>query len=202
MSLPSETAPALALTPQVLDHLVEALRAYHAIYRPLFQRREQRESAQQYLHGLRLERPRQSIESMVLALEGAKAKAVRTMPRFISEGAWEDEPILHRHRQAVEPPVGEDDGVLTLDGSDVLTQGQESVGVKRQHWGEVGKRANGQAGGYVGYASRGGDPLWDRRLAWPHEWVEEGAYAERRQRCGVPQGRTFTTKPTLGWEML
>lgn len=46
MRQPIETAPALELTPQAIDNLVEELRAYHAIYSPLFQRREQREGAE------------------------------------------------------------------------------------------------------------------------------------------------------------
>jgi len=81
------TAPAMALTPQAIDNLVEELREYHTIYSPLFQRREQREGAAKYLHGLLLEMPRKSIEPMVLALEGANAQAVRTLQLFISEGA-------------------------------------------------------------------------------------------------------------------
>jgi SRSO17 transposase len=182
--------------------LVEALREYHAIYSPLFQRREQREGAEKYLHGLLLEIPRKSIEPMVLALEGANGKAVRTMQLFISEGAWDDDALLTRHWQEVDHALGEDDGVLTLDGSDFLKQGQESVGVKRQYCGEVGKRANCQAGVFLGYASRQGYTLLDRRLYVPQEWVEAAAFAERRRRCGVPVELAFTTKPTLGGEML
>jgi SRSO17 transposase len=197
-----ETAPAMELTPQAIDHLVEELREYHAIYSPLFQRREQREWAQKYLHGLLLELPRKSVEPMVLALEGPQAQAVRTMQLFLSEGTWEDEALLHRHWQEVNQTLGEADGVLTLDGSDFLKQGQESVGVKRQYCGEVGKRANCQAGVYLGYASRQGYTLLDRRLYLPREWVEEEAYAARRRKCGVPTDIAFKTKPTLGWEMI
>ncbi|MGH8057415.1 MAG: IS701 family transposase, partial [Candidatus Entotheonellia bacterium] len=197
-----ETVPAMDLSPPDIDRLVDELRAYHAIYSPLFQRREQREWAEKYVHGLLLEIPRKSIEPMVLALEGANGKAVRTMPWFMSEGTWEDDAILKRHWQEVDNALGEDDGVLTLDGSDFLKQGQESVGVKRQYCGEVGKRANCQAGVFLGYASRQGYTLVDRRLYLPHEWVEEEAYAERRRKCGVPADIAFKTKPTLGWEMI
>ena len=70
-----DTVPAMELTPQAIDHLVEELRAYHVIYSPLFQRREQREGAEKYLHGLLLELPRKSIEPMVLALAGAQPQA-------------------------------------------------------------------------------------------------------------------------------
>src|SRR5215470_15082251 len=132
MTTPIETAPAMALTPQAIDNLVEELRAYHAIYSPLFQRREQREGAATYLHGMLLDLPRKSIEPMILALEGPNAKAVRTTQLFLREGAWDDAGLLHRHWQEVAPALGEDEGVLTLDGRDFLKQGRESVGVKRQ----------------------------------------------------------------------
>ena len=138
---------------------------------------------------------------MVLALEGANPKAVRTRPLFISAGAWEDAVSLQRHWPEVERDLGEADGVLTVHGSDVLKQGQHSVGVKRQYGGEVGKRANCQAGVYVGYASRQGDTLLDRRRYLPQAWVEDEAYAERRRRCGVPEDIACQTKPALGWEM-
>jgi len=202
MTEPIETAPALELTPQALDNLAEELREYHAIYSPLFQRREQREWAEKSLQGLLSELPRKSIEPMVLALEGANANVVRTMQLFISAGAWEDDLLLARHWQEVDATLGEEDGVLTLDGSDFLKQGEESVGVKRQYCGEVGKRANCQAGVYLGYASRTGYTLVDRRLYLPQEWVEEEAYAERRRKCGVPTDIAFKTKPTLGGEMI
>jgi SRSO17 transposase len=168
----------------------------------LFRRREQREGAAKSLHGLLLAIPRKSIEPMVLALEGAKAQAVRTLPLFISEGAWDDEVLLHRHWPEVDTMLGEDDGVLTLGGSDLLQQGQASVGVKRPYCGEVGKRAHCQAGVYLGYASRQGYTLLDRRLYMPREWLEEEAYAERRRKCGVPVDLRFKTKPALGGEMI
>jgi SRSO17 transposase len=202
MTKPIDTAPAMALPPQAMDNLVEERRAYHAIYRPLLQRREQREGAAPYLHGLLLDLPRKSIEPMGLALEDAQAQAVRTLQLFISEGAWDDEVLLQRHWQEVDMSLGEDDGVRTLDGSDFLKQGREAVGMKRQYCGEVGKRAHCPAGVFLGYASRKGSTLWDRRLSLPQEWVEDEAYAKRRQRGGVPAALPCKTKPTLGGAML
>jgi SRSO17 transposase len=202
MSTTIETTAVMDLTPGDLNDLVEELRAYHAIYSPLFQRREQRERAATYLHGLLLDLPRKSIEPLVLALEGAQPQAVRAMQQFISEGSWDDTPLLHRHWEEVDRDLGEDDGTLILDGSDFPKQGLDSVGVKRQYCGELGKRANCQAGVFLGYASRKGYTLLDRRLYLPHEWVTEAAYTERRHRCGVPKEIVFTTKPLLGWEMI
>jgi SRSO17 transposase len=202
MKAPLATAPVMDLRPRDVDHVVAAWREDHASYRPLLQRREPRAGAETSLPGLLLERPRQSIEPLVLALEGAKATAVRTRPWFIRDGPWDDDALRQRHWQAVETWLGADDGVLTLDGRDLLTQGQEAVGVTRQDGGEVGQRATGQAGGSVGEARRTGDPLVDRRLYGPQAWGEDEAVGERRRRGGVPRGITFQTKPTLGGEMM
>src|SRR5260221_14376254 len=96
--------------------------------------------------GVLLKLPRTAGEPMVLAIEGASEKAVRAMQQFVSEGAWKDEVLLRQHWREVEHALGEAEGVLTLDGSDFHKQGKESVGVKRQYCGELGKRANCQAG--------------------------------------------------------
>ena len=192
----------MQLSPQEISHLVTELEDYHAIYSPLFQRREQREWSSLYLQGLLLEIPRKSIEPMVLALRGANGNDVRGMQQFIGEGRWEDERILNQHWIEVDNSLGEVDGVLTLDGSDFAKQGQESVGVQRQYCGELGKRANCQAGVFLGYASRKGYTLLDRRLYLPEDWVEAAEFAERRQKCGVPEDITFKTKQELSWEMI
>src|SRR5215210_8224171 len=199
---PIATAPTLALTPQDIATLVDELHAYHAIYAPLFQRREQCEWSAKYLHGLLLALPRKSIEPMVLALDGANRNAVRAMQQFLSEGAWDDAAILKRHWQEVDADLGDDDGVLILDGSDFPKHGQESVGVKRQYCGQLGKTANCQAGVFLAYASQQGYALLDRRLYLPEEWLTDQAYAVRRKACGVPETTTFTTKPLLGWSMI
>ena len=80
------TVPVLDLTPQDIDHLVDELRAYHAIYRPLFQRREQRDWALSYLHGLLLPLERKSVEPIAIALHGPYAKHVRALQAFLNAG--------------------------------------------------------------------------------------------------------------------
>src|SRR5713101_147696 len=197
-----ETTPKMDLVIQDIEYLVEELRAYHAIYSPLFQRREQRESAHTYLQGLLATLPRKSIEPMVLAVDGVAPKAVRAMQSFISEGQWNDERLLHQHWKEVEVDLGAAEGVLMVDGSDFPKQGSHSVGVKRQYCGELGKRANCQAGVFVGYGSSQGYTVLDRRLYVPAEWLTDDAYAERRRQCGIPPELTFKTKPTLAQEML
>jgi SRSO17 transposase len=196
------TVPVLDLTPQDIDSLLDELHTYHAIFSPLFKRPEQREWSQTYLHGLLLELPRKSIEPMILALRGADRNAIRALQQFLSEGAWDDRAILQRLWSEIDADLGDDDGVLLLDGSDFPKQGSHSVGVKRQYCGQLGKTANCQAGVFLAYASRLGYTLIDRRLYLPEEWLSDPAFAERRKACGLPDELTFTTKPSLGLAMI
>lgn len=197
-----ETAPVLQLKAHDIAALAADLDHYHSLYSPLFLRREQRQSARLYLQGLLTQLPRKSIEPMVLSLLGSDANRIRTLQQFISLGAWDDLPILQRHWQQVESLLGEADAALILDGSDFPKQGKDSVGVKRQHCGQLGKTANCQAGVFLAYASRQGYTLLNRRLYLPLDWVEEASFARRRQRCGVPETLTFCTKQQLGSEMI
>jgi len=197
-----ETAPKMDLAIHDIEHVVEELRAYHAIYSPLFQRRAQREAAHTYLQGLLATLPRKSIEPMVLAVDGVVPKAVRAMQSFMSEGMWSDERLLHQHWKEVDTDLGADDGVLMVDGRDFPKQGGHAVGVKRQYCGELGKRANCQAGVFVGYVSPQGYTVLDRRWYVPAEWLTDAAYAERRRQGGLPPELTFKTTPALAQEML
>jgi SRSO17 transposase len=51
------------------------------------------------------------------------------------------------------------------------------------------------------YASERGYTLVDRRLYMPQQWFTP-AYADRRERCGVPDNIAFQTQPELAWAML
>ena len=197
-----ETAPDLKLRAKDIEAVAGELERYVEIYGPLFHRREAREAGLVYLRGLLSELPRKSVEPIALELLGSEASPVRTLQQFLSIGAWNDEPILREHWQQVEAMLGEEDGVLILDGSDFPKQGKESVGVKRQHCGELGKRANCQAGVFLAYASSRGYTLVDRRLYVPEDWATSKQFAARRKRCGVPKDLAFATKPELGAEMI
>ena len=197
-----ETTPKMDVAIQDIEHLVEELRASHAIDSPLFQRREQREAAHASLQGVLATLPRKSIEPMVLAVDGVAPKAVRAMQSFISAGQWNDERLIQQHWQAVETDLGAAAGVLMVDGSDFPKQGVHAVGVKRQSCGELGKRANCQAGVFVGYVRAQGYTVRDRRWYVPTAWLTDDAYAERRRQCGLPAETTFKTKPELAQEML
>ena len=112
-----ETAPEMHLTPQDIDDLLGEVRAYYAMYGPLFQRREQREKGQEYLYGLLApEIENKTIEPMMLALKGDDQNEIRAMQHFISAGTWDDLIILRQHWREVAVDLGDEEGVFTLDG--------------------------------------------------------------------------------------
>ncbi len=182
-------SPELHLRTAELEEIAADLVAYHARFAPLFTRQEQRDWAEVYLQGLLVaDVPRKNVEAMALRLLGAEDGAdrrVRALQHFVGEGAWDDDAILAEHQRFVDETLGEADGVLIIDGSDVAKQGTHSAGVARQWCGATGKKDNCQAGVFLGYASRKGATLLDRRLYLPAAWFTD-AYAERWQACAIP----------------
>lgn len=200
-----ELPSAGTLTPADVVGVVEELAAYHALFAPLFRRREQRDSAEVYLRGLLVaDVPRKNVEAMALRLFGVGSDAdcrVRALQQFIGEGAWDDEGILAEHQRLVDETLGEEDGVFIIDGSDFPKQGRHSVGVARQWCGHTGKTDNCQAGVFLGYASRKGYTLLDRRLYLPESWFAED-HRELWQECRIPGRTQFQTKPELAAELV
>jgi SRSO17 transposase len=195
----------VALRPEDLAEVGAELAAYHAHFAPLFARREQRAWAAVYLRGLlTADVRRKNVEAMALRLLGAgpdAARHVRALQQFIGEGAWDDDALLAEHQRLVAQSLGEADGVLILDGSDVPKRGHQSAGVAPQWCGATGKTDNCQAGVFLGYASRRGYTLLDRRLFLPEVWFD-AEHAARWQACGIPADTTFHTTAELGAEMV
>lgn len=73
---------------------------------------------------------------------------------------------------AVAATLGEAEGVLEIDGTDIPNDGTESVGVARQYCGQLGQHANCQ----VAVCSA----LVDRRLYLNRDWVLGASHAARR----------------------
>jgi SRSO17 transposase len=197
-----DTVSKITLTVKDVEELETELAEYSQIYQDLFSRREQKEQYKVYLQGLMSTMPNKSVETMMLHLNGDDPKAIRNMQHFLGQGSWQDQAILRQHRQEVSQDLGDENGVAIVDSSGFPKQGKESVGVKRQWCGQLGKKANCQVGVFLSYASQHGYTLLDRRLYLPREWVEDKAYAERRAQCGLPADITFKTQPTLALDMV
>ena len=205
LDLADDLPQARVLTAKDVEGLLEELAAYHREFAPLFKRSEQRASAEVYLRGLlTAEVPRKNVEAMVLRLSGAGEDAdrrVRAVQQFVGEGAWDDQAILAKHQSLVDESLGQDDGVFIIDGSDFAKQGKHSAGVARQWCGATGKKDNCQAGVFLGYASRKGYTLLDRRLYLPESWFRED-HQELRKKTHIPEETKFQTKHELAGELV
>lgn len=177
------------LASEEVASFAEELVAYHQHFAPLFYRREQREWAAVYLRGLlTADVPRKNVEAMALRLLGVGPHAerqVRALQQFIGEGKWDDDALLAEHQRLVNETLGEEDGVLIVDGSEFPKHGEHSAGVAPQWCGHTGKKDNCQAGVFVGYASRKGATFLDRRLYLPESWFTE-EHRTLWQDCQIP----------------
>ncbi len=92
-----------------------------------------------------------------------------------------------------------DQALQYLKGKFLEKDGKDSVGIKRQYLGRLGKIDNGQMGVFLGYANGNRRTLIDERLYLPEDWANDPI---RRKKCGVPDDIVFKTKAQLGLEML
>jgi SRSO17 transposase len=199
MGIVTETCPApeCNLTEQDIEQFLDEMTSYIGLFEPAFQRAEQLEWSKAYLHGLLGDAQRKNVERMALEM----GEKVRSMQYFISQSPWQSEPVIGIHQRLVTETLGEVDGVVLIDESGVVKQGDDSVGVAAQYCGSVGKVANSQVGVYLGYASRKGYSLIEGQLFMPGSWFDE-EHADKRIACGVPEELQSKTKPEIGLELL
>jgi len=189
--------PEWNLATEDIHKLVDALEKTYEIYRPAFERSDQAAHGWVYLKGLMSDLPRKVTERIALRF----GKNVRSLQHFIGQSPWSSEPMLKIHQGLVVETLGEADGVMLIDESGMVKQGEHSVGVGWQWCGSVGKVANSQVGVYLGYASRKGHSFLDARLFLPEQWFAE-THQEKRQACGVPEELSYQTKPEIALELL
>jgi SRSO17 transposase len=190
-------SPACNLLGQDIEKFVEEMDSYVKLFEPAFRRREQWQWSGLYVQGLLGDTERKTIERMALEL----GQNVRDMQHFVGQSPWQTEPAGLIHQGLVAQSLGEADGVMLIDESGVVKQGQDSVGVAAQYCGSVGKVANCQVGVHLGYVSRQGYTLLDSQLFMPDEWFDE-AHTDRRKACGVPTNLTYQTKPEIGLDLV
>jgi SRSO17 transposase len=193
-----ETPPALELRPEEIEALADELVDYQAEFADLYYRSEQAHWGYKYLQGLMLPIEQKTIQPMAMALEGGDIQA---MQQFIGQGRWQDQKLLQKHWQLVDETLGEDDAVYVVDESAFPKKGEHSVGVARQWCGVLGKVENCQVGVFGAYVSRHGYTLVDHCLFLPEEWFEDD-HRDRWEKCGIPEGTTFRSKPELALERL
>jgi SRSO17 transposase len=186
-----------SVTSEDLTALLPELEAFHARFARFFCRSEGRRWGQRYLAGLLLPIARKNVENIAEQV-GAPP---RKLQQLISDSPWDDAGCITELQRLVGEQLGAPDGVLVLDDTGFAKKGTHSAGVGRQYSGTLGRRDNCQVGVFVGYASRHGHTLVDRRLYLLEGWFGPGA-APRRRRAGVPEELVFKTKPALAAELL
>lgn len=152
--------------------------------------------ARQLVHGLLDGSDRRNVENMAEAVEGG---VVRTLQKFIAQGAWEDRAVLVELRSQVVEALGDEQAVICVDETGFPKKGKKSVGVKRQYAGILGRVDNCQIAVFLNYVSQGEHVLLDRRLFLPEEWASD---LPRRKEAGVPKDVVFRTKPELALGMV
>jgi len=181
---------------KTLRSLKPELQSFVSRYLPLFGREENHAHAASILQGLLAGGERRNVENIAEAVDGG---VVRTLQKFISQGAWDDDAVLAELSQHVVEVLGDEDAVLIVDETGFPKKGTKSVGVTRQYSGTLGRIDNCQVGVFVDYCSPLGHTLIDRRLFLPENWTED---RDRCQSAGIPEGVVFRTKPELATEMI
>jgi SRSO17 transposase len=162
-----------------------------------FARSEVRQRAQDYLRGLLSEAERKN--SWQLA-EVAGNSTPYGIQHLLGRASWDADALREDLREyVIEHLLADSESCLIVDETGFIKKGEQSVGVKRQYTGTVGKRENCQVGVFLAYASGRGQAFIDRELYLPEEWALD---KERRQRAGVPDEVGMRTKPELAKVML
>lgn len=163
---------------------------------PALGRAETRASGGAFIDGLLSGAERKT--GWMLAEEAGLDRPYR-IQSLLGRSAWSADVLRERVQDYVMAALGDKDGVLVVDETGFVKKGTHSVGVARQYSGTAGRIENSQIGVFLGYASRYGHALIDRRLYLPQVWAEDG---ERRRRASVPKDVAFATKPAMAREMI
>lgn len=152
-----------------------------------------------YIKGLLSNLSRKSMEPIALKYMGENG--VRSLQQFITRSNFSDEKMLESYQNQLAETISSSNGMLSVDGSDFVKKGKNSVGVKRQYCGRLGKVESCQAGVFVAYAGENGYGIVDRKLYLPKEWLDDD-HAQLRKKCQVPEDKTFKTKNEIALEMI
>jgi SRSO17 transposase len=118
---------------------------------------------------------------------------------LLGRAIWDAEAVRDALRPYVVEHLGVPEAVLVVDETGFLKKGQQSAGVARQYSGTAGRVENCQIGVFLAYATPQGHLLLDRELYLPHEWTSDQGRCEA---AGIPEARSFATKPQLAQQML
>ena len=162
------------------------------------QTRDTSEYGLRYLSGLlRMETKR------TMANIGRKTDvAGQNMQHFMSNSPWSGQALISLIQgDARQNPEFQAGAMLALDESADEKAGEHSAGAGRQHNGRLGKVELSQVGVFLSLVTPRVNTWIDGELYFQERWFTK-AYAKRREKAGIPETRSFHTKPELGWQMI
>src|SRR3954453_8814995 len=172
------------LTPEVLDRLED----YAVVFRDDFPHKKQATWSGIYLQGLLHDGERKSIEPLsarVTLPPDLNAKdPEQALQQFVNQSPWDDQALARRYRQHLARTFASPEGIFVFDDTSFPKQGKHSVGVQRQFFGALGKKANFHVAPSVHYGSPEGHFPLAMRLFPPDRWIED---EERLDEAGVPE---------------
>jgi len=158
--------------------------------------RSVKEQSLQYIQALLLQRGRGNMSKYARNVPGSSN---RRFTHFISDSPWDFEPVIANIQRDIVDAIGDEEGSIHIDETGFPKQGNDSVGVKRQYCGRLGKVENCQVAVFLGYSNGPYRSLLDMRLYVPPDWASDPV---RRSKCGIPEDLEFKTKSELGLEMI
>jgi SRSO17 transposase len=184
------------VTAKDLGESMKKIKDYATPYTELLERSELREHFIEMVTGFTSDLERKSVEPIAV-MHGLGRHILQ---HFVGGSKWRWEPLMQLERREVVAEIGEADGSIILDGSATPKKGTETVGVKRQWCGRLGKQDNCVIGVYAAYVGKGdAAALVASELYLPEEWIKDEA---RREAAFVPEEAVYRTQPEIAMEIV
>lgn len=160
------------------------------------------EPLKNYCRGLLLPLERKSVEPMAARLEpGNVRQAHQSLHHLVATSPWDDRVVLAAVRGRVLAAMTSKSPVAAwiVDDTGFPKKGKYSVGVTRQHCGQVGKQENCQVAVSLSVATGSASLPIAWRLYLPASWAGD---EQRRRKAGVPGEIRFQTKPQIALDQI
>ncbi len=179
--------------------MAQELVDFHKQFHDCYGRIEHHRLGLAYLSGLMSNATAKSAEP--IALEFLDKKSVRPIQMFMKTYRWDHLGMQQTHQGMLAPLIASPDGMISVDPSEFVKKGKESVGVARQYCGTLGKVENCQSGVFVGYSSHKGYGLLACGLYMPKSWFTTEQEKRRKDNL-VPEDLVFQTKQQIALELI
>ncbi len=191
-------------TPSLSPGVLARLGAHAGVFRGEPPSSRQADWSLVYPRGLLQDGERKSIEPLVARVGLPPQLRVenpdRWLQNFADRADRDGRAVWRRFRGHMAETFADPEAAFVIDDTTSPKQGGHSVGVRRQHRGASGKKANCRCAVSVHYAAPQGHCPLAMRLYLPGSWLSD---AERRDKAGVPAAsRQVKTKGEVALELL